>query len=148
MGAAPPSGSDGGAAIVAQYGETKRGLRIGIGEMLTKAGPLSLVFGYTFWGLFYIWPFNLCVAEMCAYLPIRGSIFEFASSFVNPAFGIAMGWIYFFAGFMLVCTEYFAIATVIWYWDSSTNPAAWIAVATFSCTIVNVVAVKCNFLGW
>ncbi|KAL8367270.1 hypothetical protein RB599_010319 [Gaeumannomyces hyphopodioides] len=110
--------------------------------MLAKAGPLSLVLGYTFWGLLYIWPLNLCVADMCAYLPIRGSIFELASRFVDPALGFAMGWTYFFAGLMLVCTEYSAIATVIRYWDSSTNPAAWIAVAMFSCIIVNVVAVK------
>ncbi|EJT69064.1 hypothetical protein GGTG_13332 [Gaeumannomyces tritici R3-111a-1] len=85
---------------------------------------------------------NLCVAEMCAYLPICGSIFELASRFVDPALGFAMGWTYFFAGLMLVCTEYSAIATVIRYWDSSTNPAAWIAVAMFSCIIANVVAVK------
>ncbi|KAL8369037.1 hypothetical protein RB599_004464 [Gaeumannomyces hyphopodioides] len=152
--------NDGGAAIVTQYGETKRGLSprhvqlmaiggsigtglwIGIGGVLTKAGPLSPVLGYTFWGLLYIWPLNLCVAEMCAYLPIRGSIFELASRFVDPALGFAMGWTYFFAGLMLVCTEYSAIATVIRYWDSSTNSAAWIAVAMFSCIIVNVVAVK------
>ncbi|KAL8376617.1 hypothetical protein RB595_007633 [Gaeumannomyces hyphopodioides] len=101
---------------------------IGIGGVLTKAGPPSLVLGYTFWGLLYIWPLNLCVAEMCAYLPIRGSIFELASRFVDPALGFAMGWTYFFAGLMLVCTD--------------TNPAAWIAVAMFSCIIVNVVAVK------
>ncbi|EJT68558.1 hypothetical protein GGTG_13871 [Gaeumannomyces tritici R3-111a-1] len=116
--------------------------RIGIGGVLTKAGPLSLALGYTFWGLLYIWPLNLCVAEMCAYLPIRGSIFELASRFVDPALGFAMGWTYFFASLMLVCTEYPAIATVIRYWDSSTNPAAWIAVAMFSCIIVNLVAVK------
>lgn len=152
--------SDGGAGIATKYGETKRGLSprhvqlmaiggsigtglwIGIGGVLTKAGPLSLVLGYMFWGLLYIWPLNLCVAEMCAYLPIRGSIFELASRFVDPALGFAMGWTYFFAGLMLVCTEYSAIATVIQYWDPKTNPAAWIAVAMFSCILVNVVAVK------
>ncbi|KAL8396860.1 hypothetical protein RB594_003814 [Gaeumannomyces avenae] len=152
--------SDGGAGIATTYGETKRGLSprhvqlmaiggsigtglwIGIGGVLTKAGPLSLVLGYMFWGLLFIWPLNLCVAEMCAYLPIRGSIFELASRFVDPALGFAMGWTYFFAGVMLVCTEYSAIATIIQYWDPKTNPAAWIAVAMFSCIIVNVVAVK------
>ncbi|KLU91688.1 proline permease [Magnaporthiopsis poae ATCC 64411] len=152
--------SDSGAGVATQYGETKRGLSprhvqlmaiggsigtglwIGIGGVLTKAGPLSLVLGYMFWGLLFIWPLNLCVAEMCAYLPIRGSIFELSSRFVDPALGFAMGWTYFFAGLMLVCTEYSAIATVIQYWDPTINPGAWIAVAMFSCIIVNVVAVK------
>ncbi|KAK1458591.1 amino acid permease [Colletotrichum cuscutae] len=107
-----------------------------------SAGPLSLVLGYTFWGLLFIWPLNLSVAEMCAYLPIRGTIFELASRFVDPALSFAMGWTYFFAGLMLVCTEYSAVATVIQYWNADINPAAWIAVAMVSCVAVNLVAVK------
>ncbi|KAF5508092.1 putative proline-specific permease put4 [Colletotrichum fructicola] len=148
------------AAVAQQYGETVRGLSprhvqlmaiggsigtglwVGIGGVLSKAGPLSLVLGYTFWGLLFIWPLNLSVAEMCAYLPIRGSIFELASRFVDPALGFAMGWTYFFAGLMLVCTEYSAVATVIQYWNSDINAAAWIAVAMVSCVAVNLIAVK------
>ncbi|KAK1477059.1 amino acid permease [Colletotrichum abscissum] len=148
------------AAVAQQYGETQRGLSprhvqlmaiggsigtglwVGIGGVLSKAGPLSLVLGYTFWGLLFIWPLNLSVAEMCAYLPIRGTIFELASRFVDPALGFAMGWTYFFAGLMLVCTEYSAVATVIQYWNADINPAAWIAVAMVSCVAVNLVAVK------
>ncbi|ORY71383.1 amino acid permease/ SLC12A domain-containing protein [Pseudomassariella vexata] len=142
------------------YGETKRGLSprhvqlmaiggsigtglwVGIGGVLSKAGPLSLILGYTFWGLLFIWPLNLCVAEMCAYLPIRGSIFELASRFVDPALGFAMGWTYFFAGVMLVCTEYSAVATVMQYWNADINPAVWIAMAMVVCFLLNVVAVK------
>ncbi|KAL0942091.1 proline-specific permease put4 [Colletotrichum truncatum] len=152
--------SGNGAAVAQQYGETVRGLSprhvqlmaiggsigtglwVGIGGVLSKAGPLSLVLGYTFWGLLFIWPLNLSVAEMCAYLPIRGSIFELASRFVDPALGFAMGWTYFFAGLMLVCTEYSAVATVIQYWNADINPAAWIAVAMVSCVAVNLIAVK------
>ncbi|KAK1963291.1 amino acid permease [Colletotrichum sublineola] len=149
-----------GAVVAQQYGETQRGLTprhvqlmaiggsigtglwVGIGGVLSKAGPLSLVLGYTFWGLLFIWPLNLCVAEMCAYLPIRGSIFELASRFVDPALGFAMGWTYFFAGLMLVCTEYSAVATVISYWNADINPSAWIAVAMVSCVAINLIAVK------
>lgn len=79
---------------------------------------------------------------MCAYLPVRGSIFELASRFVDPAVGFAMGWTYFFAGTMLVCVEYSAVATVVQYWDNKTNPAAWIAIAMAGCILLNVVAVK------
>ncbi|KAI1841477.1 hypothetical protein JX265_009956 [Neoarthrinium moseri] len=142
------------------YGETKRGLSprhvqlmaiggsigtglwVGIGGVLSKAGPLSLILGYAFWGLLFIWPLNLTVAEMCAYLPVRGSIFELASRFVDPALGFAMGWTYFFAGVMLVCTEYSAVATVMQYWNADINPAAWIAMAMVVCFLLNVVAVK------
>lgn len=90
----------------------------------------------------FVWPLNLCVAEMCAYLPTKGSIFELAARFFDPALGFAMGWTYFFAGVMLVCTEYSAVATVMQYWLPDVNPAAWIAMALISCLLLNVVAVK------
>ncbi|KAI5917176.1 amino acid permease/ SLC12A domain-containing protein [Camillea tinctor] len=128
--------------LMAIGGSIGTGLWVGIGSVLSNAGPLSLVLGYAFWGLLYVWPLNLCVAEMCAYLPIRGTIFELASRFVDPALGFAMGWTYFFAGTMLVCVEYSAVATVMQYWDPDTNAAAWIAMAMGVCFLLNVVAVK------
>lgn len=116
--------------------------QVGIGAVLNKAGPLGLLLGYMFWGLLFVWPLNLCVAELCAYLPVRGSIFELASRYVDPALGFAMGWTYFFAGTMLVCVEYSAVATVIQYWNADINSAAWIALAMGLCVLVNLLAVK------
>ncbi|KAI1047381.1 hypothetical protein LB505_012759 [Fusarium chuoi] len=79
--------------------------------------------------MFFILPCTLSVAEMCAYLPIRGSIFELAGRFVDPALGFSMGWTYFYGGVMLVCVEYSAVATGIlpstqvyglpWLWSSA-----------------------------
>lgn len=152
--------NDSSDGMAAKYGETHRGLKprhvhlmaiggsigvglwVGIGSVLSKAGPLSLILGYAFWGCFFIWPLYLCVAEMCAYLPVRGSIFTLAARFVDPAVGFAMGWTYFFASTMLVCVEYSAVATVMQYWDRDTNPAAWIAMAMVVCFLLNVVAVR------
>lgn len=103
-----------------------------------------MVLGYLAWGLLFIWPCCLCVAEMMAYLPIRGSVFELASRFVDPALGFSLGWTYFFAGAMLVCVEYSAVATVMQYWVPSeqVNPAVWIAMALVVCYFLNVVAVQ------
>ncbi|KAF4991651.1 hypothetical protein FDECE_13999 [Fusarium decemcellulare] len=147
-------------AADAQYGRTKRGLSprhvqlmaiggsigtglfVGIGSALSRSGPLSLVLGYFCWGVFFVWPCNLCVAEICAYLPIRGSIFELAARYVDPALGFAMGWTYFYAGVMLVCVEYSAVATLMQYWLPDVNPAAWIAMAMTICVLLNAVAVK------
>ncbi|CAJ2510500.1 Uu.00g133090.m01.CDS01 [Anthostomella pinea] len=128
--------------LMAIGGTIGTGLWVGVGSVLSEAGPLSLVLEFMFWGLLFVWPLNLCVAEMCAYLPIRGTIFELASRFVDPALGFAMGWTYFVAGTMLVCVEYSAVATVMQYWAPDINPAAWIALAMGLCFLLNVVAVK------
>ena len=76
--------------LMAIGGSIGTGLFVGIGSYLQNAGPLSLFLGYLFWGFLFILPVNLSVGEMCAYLPIRGSIFELAARFIDPAFGFAM----------------------------------------------------------
>ena len=128
--------------LMAIGGSIGTGLFVGIGGVLSKAGPGSLLLAYALWGVLFVWPCNLCVAEMCAYLPVRGSIFELAGRFVDPALGFAMGWTYLYAGVMLVCVEYSAVATVMQFWASDVNPAVWIAVAMVVCVLLNVVAVK------
>ncbi|KAG9496433.1 hypothetical protein J7337_013021 [Fusarium musae] len=121
--------------LMAIAGSIGTALFVGIGGVLSKAGPLSLSLGYLFWSLFFILPCTLSVAEMCAYLPIRGSIFELASRFVDPALGFSMGWTYFYGGVMLVCVEYSAVATVMQY-------CVWVAMALVVCFLLNVIAVK------
>lgn len=76
--------------LMAIGGSIGTGLFVGIGSYLRDAGPLSVFLGFLFYGICFIWPVNLCVGEMCAYLPIRGSIFELAARFIDPAFGFAM----------------------------------------------------------
>lgn len=53
-----------------------------------------------------------------------------------------MGWTYFYAGLMLVCVEYSAVATLMQYWLPDINPGAWIAMSMVVCVLLNVVAVK------
>lgn len=104
----PISDEDASSGAILPYRETQRGLAsrhvqlmaiggsigtglfVGIGSYLRDAGPLSLFLGYLVWGCLFILPVNLSVGEMCAYLPIRGSIFELAARFIDPAFGFAM----------------------------------------------------------
>lgn len=76
--------------LMAIGGSIGTGLFVGIGSYLRDAGPLSLFLGYLVWGCLFILPVNLCVGEMAAYLPIRGSIFELAARFIDPAFGFAI----------------------------------------------------------
>lgn len=128
--------------LMAIGGSIGTGLFVGIGRSLSRAGPLSVLLGYLFWGILFVWPCNLCVAEMLAHLPVRGTIFELAGRYVDPALGFAMGWTYFFAGAMLVCTEYSAVATVMGFWDSETNPAVWVTMTLVVCVFLNVVAVR------
>lgn len=84
----------------------------------------------------------MCVAEMATHLPIRGSVFEFATRFVDPAFGFMLGWTYFYGAAMLYCAEISAVATVMGYWHVDVNPAVWVTMVLVICLLLNVYAVK------
>lgn len=128
--------------LMALAGSIGTGLFVGIGSSLRSSGPLSVVLAYLLYCITFIYPCNLAVGEMACYLPIRGSIFEFAKRYVDPAFGFALGWTYFYTSSMLLCAELSAVATVISYWDTETNPAAWVALSLGVMILVNVFAVK------
>lgn len=86
-----------------RYGKTRRGLTsrhfqlitigssigtgmfVGIGSALARSGPLSVFLGFTFFSCFVLWPLMMCAAELCSWLPVRGSIFQFAERYVDPA---------------------------------------------------------------
>lgn len=53
--------------------------QVGVGGVLVRAGPLSLILGYIFWGFLFVWPCQLCVAEMLAYLYV---LFELSHTLV------------------------------------------------------------------
>jgi amino acid transporter len=128
--------------LMALGGSIGTGLFVGIGNSLRSSGPLSVVLAYICYCLFFIYPCNLVVGEMACYLPIRGSIFEFAKRYVDPAFGFALGWTYYYTTTMLLCAELSAVATVVGYWDTETNAAAWVALSLGVMTFLNFVAVK------
>jgi amino acid transporter len=95
-----------------RYGKTKRGLSsrhmqlitigssvgtgmfIGIGSALARSGPLSVFLAFTIYSLFVLFPLFMAASEMCTWLPVRGSIFQFAERYVHPALGFAGGYIY------------------------------------------------------
>jgi amino acid transporter len=98
---------------MALAGSIGTGLFVGIGSSPRSSGPLSVVLACIIYCLVFVYPCNLAVGEMAAYLPIRGSIFEFAKRYVDPAFGFALGWTYFYKATMLLCAELSAVATVV-----------------------------------
>lgn len=97
-----------------QYGKTRRGLSrrhmqlitigssigtgifVGVGSALARSGPLSVFLAFTVYSCLVLWPLMMCAAELCTWLPMRGSIFLFAERYVDPALGFAAGYIYWY----------------------------------------------------
>lgn len=113
------------------------GLFVGTGTSLSYAGPLSLVLGYALYGALVLMTFN-AVGEMTTYLPIDGSILQFAARFVDPSYGFAMAWLCIYNNSVTVAAEATAVASIIKFWNEDINSGVWCALFTVSVLLINI----------
>lgn len=76
---------------IALGGAIGSGLIIGSGEGLATYGPLSLLLGYSVTGLLCFIVIT-ALGEMATWLPLGTGFPGYASRFVDPALGFALGW--------------------------------------------------------
>jgi len=127
--------------LISIAGSIGTALFVGIGIPLSQGGPLSLLLGFSTFGLLILLPTQYAVAEMCALLPMESTIFHFADRFVDPAFAFAIAWNYFYGGAIVIALEATAAASLVGFW-SSANSGIWIAVALVTNFLVNIYTVR------
>lgn len=70
--------------------------------------------------------------------PISGGFYTYASRFVDPSFGFAVGWNYLFLWLTVLPLELTVCSLVIQYWDDQTSVAAWITIFLVAVIVVNI----------
>ena len=79
--------------MIAIGGTIGTGLFIGSGGALATAGPASTLIAFAFVGTI-VFSVMVALGEMATYIPISGAFTAYASRFVDPSLGFALGWIY------------------------------------------------------
>ncbi|CAL3972564.1 unnamed protein product [Diplocarpon coronariae] len=129
--------------FIALGGTIGTGLFLGIGSAFTRAGPLSVLLGYTFTGI-AIFGMMQCLGEMATWLPLPGSIPQFCARYVDDALGFAVGWNNWYASSITLCAEISAAAIVIDYWKGAEhiNVAVWISIIIVIVVCLNIFAIR------
>ncbi|KAL6353954.1 hypothetical protein LRP88_12949 [Fusarium phalaenopsidis] len=112
------------------------GLVIGSGSGLSRGGPGSQLIAYCTIGatVFFV---MTALGEIAAFLPMDKGFGGYATRMVDPAFGFATGWNYFFKYIMVTPTNLTAAGLVIHqYWRPDLNVAIWITV--FGAIIITI----------
>ncbi|KAJ3548930.1 hypothetical protein NM208_g770 [Fusarium decemcellulare] len=117
------------------------GLFLGTGTALATAGPVSLLIAFIFIGT-VLFSVMTALGEMAAYIPVAGAFTTYATRFLDPTFGFAMGWIYWFSWSITFALELTAAGLIIQYWEKSLNIGIWIAVFWFLFTMANFLPVR------
>ena len=85
------------------------------------------------------------LGEMATYIPISGAFASYASRFVDPSLGFAMGWIYWFSWAITYALELTASGLILQYWAPGLNIGIFIGVFWAIITLLNFLPV--NFYG-
>ncbi|KAM0326286.1 hypothetical protein ACHAQA_006884 [Verticillium albo-atrum] len=117
------------------------GLVIGSGAALSKGGPGSLLVAYIMVGIVAFFVMT-SLGEMAAFIPMNKGFGGYATRLVDPAFGFATGWNYFFKYMIATPANLTAAGLVIRYWRPDLNVGIWIAVFGIPIVCVNFLHVS------
>ncbi|KAI0050990.1 general APC amino acid permease [Auriscalpium vulgare] len=128
--------------MIAIAGTIGTGLFLGSGSALQGAGPLGALIAYALVGT--VAYSSLCsIGEMTSLAPISGTFPHFAARWVDPSFGFAVGWNYFYTNAISVPVEISAATILISFWDTNNNhQAAYIAMMVVLVSAVNIFGVR------
>ncbi|KAI8331659.1 amino acid permease/ SLC12A domain-containing protein [Chlamydoabsidia padenii] len=126
--------------MISLGGSIGTGLFLNSGQNIAVAGPAGALIAYLVIG-FMVFCFMVCMGEMATFLPVSGSFNHYATRFVDPALGFALGWNYWFSWSVTIATELSAAATIINWWRPVMPDAAWSVIFLVLIIAINLVGV-------
>ncbi|KAI8095505.1 amino acid permease/ SLC12A domain-containing protein [Thamnidium elegans] len=116
------------------------GLFLNSGQNIAIAGPAGALISYCVVGIM-VYCLMTCLGEMATYMPVSGSFNHYATRFVDPAFGFALGWNYWLSA-VTIAAEISAAATIINWWKPVLPDPAWSTIFVILILLINLVGVK------
>lgn len=102
-------------SMIALGGSIGTGLFVTSGATIAQAGPGSALIAYLAVGVM-VYFLMTSLGEMATYLPVSGSFAEYASRYVDPAVGFALGWNYWFNWAITLAVDISTTAILMHFW--------------------------------
>lgn len=123
--------------MIAVGGSIGAGFFVGSGGALSKGGPASVLICFSIVG-FMVFNVVFALGELAVMYPISGGFYTFATRFIDPSFGFAVGWNYLFLWLTVLPLELTVCSLVIQYWDEQTSVAVWITIFLVAIIVINI----------
>jgi len=104
-------------AAIALGGGIGTGLFVGSGSTLYQGGPGSIIINYTIMGLMILMVL-FALGELGSLYPVPGAFSDYASRFIDPAVGFAVGYNYSMNWIITLPLEFTASAIVVSFWNT------------------------------
>ncbi|KAH7022902.1 amino acid permease-domain-containing protein [Ilyonectria destructans] len=127
--------------MIAIGGSIGTGLFVASGKALETGGPASLLLAFSIVGTML---FCTCQAlgELAVLFPIAGSFSSWATRFLDPSWGFAVGWNYAMQWLIILPLEIIAASLTLSYWDESLTRAIFVSIFLFTIIFINMFGVK------
>ncbi|WP_445669206.1 amino acid permease [Margalitia sp. FSL K6-0131] len=128
-------------SMIAIGGTIGTGLFLASGTTIHDAGPGGAIAAYVIAGIM-VYFLMASLAEMAAFIPISGSFSTYSSRFVDPAFGFAVGWNYWYNNAIILALELSASSLIMKYWFPHVPGIIWSASFLVIIFLLNILSVK------
>ncbi|EAF1783897.1 amino acid permease [Listeria monocytogenes serotype 4c] len=128
-------------SMIAIGGSIGTGLFLASGNAIHTAGPGGALVAYIAIGIM-VYFLMTSLGEMATYMPVSGSFSTYASRFVDPAFGFALGWNYWFNWAITLAVDISTAAIIVQFWLPNTPAWLWSAIFLILIFGLNALTVK------
>lgn len=127
--------------MIAVGGSIGTGLFVGSGTALNTGGPAGIVIAWVFTAT-AVYATMQGLGELCTAFPISGGFNLYATRFIEPAMGFAIGWNYFMQFLVLLPLELVAASISIKYWNSTLNSDVFVAIFWATVFLITMLGVR------
>ncbi|HEX9027346.1 MAG TPA: amino acid permease [Clostridium sp.] len=110
--------------MIALGGSIGTGIFLAMGDTLHQAGPGGALVAYALVGIM-VYFLITSLGEMATYMPISGSFSTYATKFIDPALGFALGWNYWYNWAITIAAEMVAGSLIMKYWFPNISGFFW-----------------------
>ncbi|HHL0374795.1 TPA: amino acid permease [Listeria monocytogenes] len=128
-------------SMIAIGGSIGTGLFLASGNAIHTAGPGGALVAYIAIGIM-VYFLMTSLGEMATYMLVSGSFSTYASRFVDPAFGFALGWNYWFNWAITLAVDISTAAIIVQFWLPNTPAWLWSAIFLILIFGLNALSVK------
>lgn len=127
--------------MIAIGGSIGTGIFVASGNAIHTAGPAGTMLAYLIVGVM-VYFLMTSLGEMAAFMPSTGSFYIYANNFIDPAFGYALGWNYWYNWAITVASEISAASLVMQFWFPHTSPFIWSAAVFILFVSLNAISTR------
>ncbi|QED49555.1 amino acid permease [Cytobacillus dafuensis] len=127
--------------MISLGGSIGTGIFLASGGAIATAGPGGALLAYAAIGIM-VYFLMTSLAEMAAYMPVAGSFKVYATKFVDPAFGFAIGWNYWYNWAITIAAELAAVVLIMKFWFPDSPSFIWSGIALVIMFGLNYLSVR------